>query len=144
MTVTIQAFNHSFLNLANGNVNLSSDTLKIALLYGYTFSAADEEYTDIAGYEIDEEFGYTTGGVELDGVTWTVATGKTKLDADDMTLTASGGAVGPFDTAVVYSETSGYLLYFVDLGAEATVPDGDSLLFTFGADGILSVEPEAP
>lgn len=144
MTVTIQAFNHAFLNVGNGNVNLSTDTLKVALLYGYTFDSADEEFSDISASEIDEEFGYTSGGVELETVTWNVATGKTKLDADDMTLLASGGAIGPFDSAVVYSSTSGYLLYHIDLGAEETVPDGDSLLFTFGADGILSVEVDAP
>ncbi|MCB1712292.1 MAG: hypothetical protein KDH96_07405 [Candidatus Riesia sp.] len=108
--------------LSSGLVDLSSDTLKIALLSGsYTPDATDSLYSDVSGYEAIgtnysaggktlTSLGLTTSGTYLvattDTVTWTNAT-----------ITASG--------AVIYvsgaSAAEHYLVRWIELGDSTSV-----------------------
>lgn len=60
----------------------------------------------------------------------------------DKTVTASGGAVGPFQYIVVYNDTAtnNELIGFYDYGSALTLNDGDSLTLDFSAvNGIIQV-----
>lgn len=121
--------------IADGTINLDSDTFKIALLdSGYTPSAAHDEYADVSGDEIANGAGYTTGGGTLTGVTWGQTGGVATFDSDNFVWTASGGSISA-RYAVIYDDTSsgdkliGY--YLLDTApADVTATDGNT--FTVG------------
>lgn len=122
MTVTAHFFGKGVLNIWKKKMDLSSDTLKVALFS----SAIDpetnrdvyEKYADISANEITGT-GYTTGGVALSNVVVSLdATNHVvKLTADDpawesATITAR--------YAVIYDSTStdSLLIAFVDFGED--------------------------
>lgn len=88
MTVTAHFFGKGVLNLAKGKMNLSSDTLKVALLSSSldldTNRDSYEKWSDVSSAEITSS-GYTAGGVVLTNVTVTLdsTNHQVKLSADD-------------------------------------------------------------
>ena len=68
-------------------------------------------------------------------------TGTFKLDFNDLTLTASGGTVGPFRYVVVYDDTvaSDPLVCWFDYGSSITLADTETLALTFDAAGLYTV-----
>ena len=122
MTVTAHFFGKGVLNIWKKKMDLSSDTLKVALFS----SAIDpetnrdvyEKYADISANEISGT-GYTVGGVALSNVTVSLdaSTHVVKLTADDpawktSTITAH--------YAVIYdaSTTDNLLVAFSDFGED--------------------------
>lgn len=59
--------------------------------------------------------------------------GVYSLIVPDLTLSASGGAIGPFRYIGIYNDTaaSDEVICFYDLGSEVTIPDGQSFLLDF-------------
>ena len=68
--------------------------------------------------------------------------GTYKLDFNDITLTASGGNVGPFRYVYVYDDTPASpadpLVCYYDYGSSITLADGETLDVTFGANGLYT------
>ena len=127
--VKFQAFVEA---LGLGEHNLNTDTLKVYLSNATPSVSADADKTDLA--EITNENGYTA---PVDIVnTWSEATGTGTLGStDSVTITASGGTVGPFRYAVVYNDThstDGLVCYW-DYGSSITLQDGESFTVDFGA-----------
>lgn len=140
---TFGKFNAFVEHLAEGVHNLGSDTLKVYLTNGTPDAAADSVKTDLA--EITAENGYTAGGPTVT-VTDSSQTGGTyKLTCADVTITASGGTVGPFRYAVLYNDTPNTspidpLIGVWDYGSSITLNDGESLTVDFDqTNGVLQI-----
>ena len=68
--------------------------------------------------------------------------GTYELNLTDLTLTASGGSVGPFRYVVIYNDTptapADPLIMWADYGSDLTLNDGESLTLDFSdANGLF-------
>lgn len=71
------------------------------------------------------------------------ASGTYKLELSNLTLTASGGSVGPFRYVYVYNDTptspADPLIGYYDYGSSITMADTETLLINFaGASGVFT------
>lgn len=126
-------------NLAEKVFNLGSDTLKV-LLTNSAPSAANGVKTDLT--EISAGNGYTAGGPTATITSSAQTSGTYKLVLGDVTITASGGSIGPFRYAVLYDDTaaSDQLIGFWDYGSSITLADGESITVDFDASaGVLTI-----
>jgi len=82
--------------------------------------------------EIAAGNGYTAGGTATTP-TLSSSSGTAKLVCSDVTFTASGGSIGPFQYAVLYNATavSGNLIGFWNYGSAVTLADGESFVVDF-------------
>lgn len=137
MAVTIHIYNHTAKLFANGEVSLSD--LKVMLLDSdASFDATDTDISDVSTDEVDGG-GWTTGGEALAGAAvTTVTTNDAKLDANDIEVTATGSAIGPADSAVIYDSDSGNLLFFIAFGESKQADIGTPFKIVWHSDGIAS------
>jgi hypothetical protein len=119
--------------------DLSSDQLMVALTLEANAPVATDsvlaDLTEIADYSNCSTRNITTNA---SGQT----SGTYELNMTDLTLTASGGTVGPFRYVAVYNDTPSSpvdpLIMWVDYGSEITLADGESLLIDFSdANGLF-------
>ena len=134
-------FNAFVEHLAEGKINLETDALKIVLTNSAP-AAANSVLADIA--EISGGNGYTAGGVALTAASSGQSAGAYKLVLDDKTITASGGAIGPFRYFVLVDTTPAApnkpLIGWWDYGAALTLIDGESVTVDFnGTSGVLQL-----
>jgi hypothetical protein len=110
-----------------------TDTLKVYLTNATPDVAANKVKADLA--EITNEHGYTA---PVDVANAASQTGGTiTVTATDVTITASGGTVGPFRYVALYNDTptdpADPLIGYWDYGAAVTLADGESIKVDFGA-----------
>lgn len=134
--VTFTKFQPFVEALAEKLHNLGSDQLLVALT-NTAPSAANGVLADIT------EISYTNLSSRVLTVTGSEQTGGTyKLTIADLTLTATGGSVGPFRYVVLYNNTAAAknLIGSYDRGASITLEDGDALVLNFDdAGGVLTI-----
>ena len=126
----------TFVNdLAQKKHNLSSDVLKVYLSNTTPNAATMAVKGDLA--EITEQNGYTApvsiaGSGSASGGTYT-------LTGTNITITASGGTVGPFEFVVLYNSTAGTvpLIAWWDYGSALTLNSGDAFVIKFN-NGVSS------
>lgn len=79
----------------------------------------------------------------ITGVTAEHTTGTVAITANDLTLTASGGAVATFRYIVIYNDDptspADPLICFYDYGSDLTLADGETLTLDFGVNGIATL-----
>lgn len=125
-------------DLGTGVHDFSSNTIKVALT-NTSPVATDSTLSDIT--EIAAGNGYTAGGITLTNVTYSQTSGLATLDADNFSLTASGGSIGPFQYLVLYNDTATNdpLVAFWEEASAITLTDGQEYSFNVNASGILTV-----
>lgn len=135
-------FNSFKRDIANGSINLGTDTIKLMLVgSGYTPNIDTHTKRSDVTSEVSGA-GYTSGGVALANKTVTMNTTSDKgvFDADDVTFsTATITARG----AVLYKARGGAssadeLIAYLDFGSDITSTAGNFNI-TFDANGILTL-----
>jgi len=129
-------FNSAIEAIAEKKHDLGSDTLMVALT-NTAPAATDSVLTDIV------EIAYTNcSSRAITTSSSSQSSGDYKLVLSDLTLSASGGTVGPFQYVVVYNDTAtnGELLGYYDYGTAITLNDGDDFKIDFdGTNGFLQM-----
>jgi hypothetical protein len=128
--------------MANKEVDLDTDTIKVALFTSSATVGADVVgLSDLGANQVANGNGYTTGGV---AVTPSLAdqdgSDNVKYDISDPSWTASGGSIGPFRYAVVYDDThaSDQIIYIIDLGTNVTISSGASFSIVIDSNGLFT------
>lgn len=141
MAVTINKYN-KWAEYGWTVVNLSSDTLKLALMgVAHVYTATNTAWANVSANEIASANGYTTPGQNLTSLTWTEAAGVLTLDAANVTWTASGGAIAASD-GVLYDDTTTVpadaLAFSIDFDGLQTANDGTPFNVNWNASGIFT------
>lgn len=136
---TFNRFNSFVEALAEKVHNLGSDQLKAAL----TNTLPVATNTVLANIiQIAAGNGYVSGGISLTTASSAQTGGTYKLTINDGTLTASGGAIGPFQYVILYNDTAANdeLIGWYDYGVSLTLTSGNSFTIDFdGANGVLTI-----
>ena len=138
----MQHFNHTRQLFQSGSVDLT--TLKVMLVNDYTFDATETDMTTATASEVSGN-GWAVGGPTIANVeVTTVSPGDSKLDGDDISITASGGDIGPADGLVVYdSSANDNPLFYYAFPSSQTAGDGTPFNVTWDAAGISTVSAPA-
>ena len=136
MAVTAFMYAEGVVNAYDGNIDFSSSTIKVALLDSNYTPDQDTHATwaAISGDEVAGA-GYTAGGDTLTSKTNANTANVIKLDAADVTWSASTITAA---YAVIYDSVSGYLISYVDFGGDQTSSNGDFKI-TWSASGIVEI-----
>jgi len=125
---------HDLLGTTPGT---DSEQLDIYLSNATPDAAADAVKADLA--EITQENGYT-GPVAVPNQQGTASSGTVTVAGDEITITASGGSVGPFQFVVLFNDGTAAktdpLISWWDNGSSITLSDGES--FTWQPSGVAS------
>lgn len=134
---TFQKFYATVEAIHEKKIDLSSDVLKL-MLTNTAPSLSNTQKTDIT--EISAGNGYSAGGSTLTVTSSAQSSGLYSLVVSDLTITASGGSIGPWRYAVIYSDTStnDLLLWYADYGYSITVASGQTVTFDFDPAGIYT------
>ena len=136
-----QVYNSFKKNSMVGSINLSTDTIKVALVTSaYTVDIdAHQFYSDITGEVVGA--GYTTSGATLSGITITtdLTNDRSVFDASDVTWASSTITAA---AAVIYkangTPASSPLIGFIDFNGSKSSSNGDFVI-QWNADGILTL-----
>lgn len=126
--------NHFKFQCLMKKVDLSVDVIKIILVRsGFVFDPdLHATYAQVLSDELVGGNGYLQNNKVLTGQTVNEDDGNDRAEmiADDVTWTASGGAIGPTPGAILYDDSSpdNTVIGFVDFGSELTATDGNSLV----------------
>ena len=135
-------YSHQFLlECIRKEHDLEDDTLKIILL-GSAFAFDPDThalYSNVSASEIDNGYGYTTGGVTLTSVAATIDTTGNKVDiaADSVTWTAAAGPIPTVGAAIVYNDThaSKTVIMCIDFGDGVSYDTADTHLLQINFAG---------
>lgn len=140
MTVSITFYNHTVKKFVAKEIDFT--TLKLELLSNSaTFDATHTTKTQVdnaGAYEVYGN-GWAQGGPTVANVTvTTVTTNDAKLDADDVSVTASGASIGPAYKALLYDATGNVPLAFVDFGGANEAGDTTDFVVRWPTAGIIT------
>ena len=137
---------NDFVVNAVHNMDLESDQIVVALSNTAPGSESSNPTADGNGVLANvTEISYTNCSSRNITTTSSTQTGGTyKLVLADITLSASGGDVGPFRYAYIYNDTvtspADPLIGYYDYGLSLTLNDGDSFTLDFSAtNGVIQI-----
>lgn len=135
---TFNKFNSFVEAVAEKVHNLGSDTLTVALT-----AAANAPVATNTQLSNLTQISYTNCSTRAVTTSTSAQTSGTyKLVCADLTLTASGGSVGPFRYVVLYNDTATNkeLIGWYDYGSDLTLASTETLLIDFdGSNGVLTI-----
>lgn len=132
-------------NLSEGNLDLGSDQLVVALSNTAPATDGVDASTAAGVLATVTEIAYTNCSTRNITTSSSAQTSGTfKLTLTDLTLTATGGSVGPFRYIYVYDDTqtspADPLIGYYDYGSSLTLNDGESLTLDFdGTNGFVTL-----
>lgn len=136
MAITLTLSNHYKYQLMKKLVDLSADTLKIILMNN-TFAFDKDAHATLANVTADQLAtlnGYTQDDKVLANKVLSEddVNDKGKMVCDDVSWTASGGAIGPTGAAIIYDETTAdnTVIGCIDYGTDYTIQDGSGFQIT--------------
>jgi hypothetical protein len=132
------------LGLTTGGIRLDSGVFKLSL-HTSASNASDATHSilgSVTGH-IVAQGGYTSGGRNLAGVTWTIAGGSVKWDTNDLVFTANGAALSNVKFAVIHysaAAASGPVLCWSRLSSnQFSVSTGNTLTIQMAAAGVFTL-----
>ena len=142
MAVTVSIYDHTAKLFANKEITFG--TLKVQLLNNSAmFGAAHTLLTQVnnSGAHQVSGNGWPVGGQTIASVSVAkVTTNDARLDGADISVAASGGAIGPAYKAVIYDDSmtnpADAPLFFIDFGGAETAGVGTDFKITWSANGI--------
>lgn len=141
MAVTISLYNHTAAKFADGSFAVG-DTYKINLYTTLTFDATATTKTaaESGATQVATANGYTQNDKALTGLAvTTVTTNDAKLDADDVTWTASGGSITA-SKALIYNDTDtdDPPVAYIDFDGSQSAGSGTDFKIIWNASGIIT------
>ncbi len=139
MAQAFNKFNFFVEDLARKIHNLNADVLKV-MLTNIAPVATNHVLADLT--EITAHNGYAAGGATPTNSGASQTAGVLKSVLQDVTITASGGTIGPFRYAVLYNSTpaGGNLIGWYDYGVSITLQDGEPFVIDLDqANGVLTL-----
>ena len=145
MAATIKWYGKGVEHLAEGRVDLDTDTIKLSLHTStYTPNQDTDDFFDDATNELSASGNYTAGGETLASVTGTydAASNEGRFDAADVTWTALTPSAA-FRYGVIRKSRGGAasadeLIGYIDFGANQD-PGGSNFTVQWHANGILKI-----
>lgn len=136
--MALQRYNHTLQKFLDQSVNLT--TLKAMLLNasaGFNAShTAVTSVTNAGAYEVSGN-GWDSGGEPLTLTISTVDTDGAMVDFDNLSITATGGAIGPAYSILIYSGT--LPLFFETFASAQEAGEGTPMNVNFNASGLFRV-----
>lgn len=119
-------------------VNCNTDVFKAYLSNAAPSASLDDVKADLA--EIAGGNGYTAGGHDTQNL-YSEASGTGTCSATDITITAAGGTVGPFQYVVLYDDThaSDILIAWWNYGSALTLNDTETFTIDFGGNNLFTI-----
>lgn len=119
-------FNQFTKDLIDGVHDFDAHTFKV-MLTNVAPVATNSVKADLT--EISAGNGYSAGGATTT-ITTSTSSGTAKATASDVTITASGGTIGPFRYAVYYNDTAANdpLIAWVDYGSSITLQNTELIV----------------
>lgn len=120
--------------------DLSSDSFKARLLNVEVDDTWDT-WSDCSANEIANGNGYTTGGITLTVVSWTVTDGAVRWIVTSPEWTSSGTGMAAYRSLVIVNDTapSDELVLYIDYGFGRSVPVGEKAPIYFDEENGLIV-----
>lgn len=137
MADTITLYNHTVKLLGAGEVDLTALVVSLISSSG-TFTASNTAWADVSANEVSGN-GWTAGGEAVtSAAVTTITTNDAKLDGDDISVTATGGNIGPASFAVLRDTANDKLLAWIAFDTAQTAGVGTPFLITWNASGIIT------
>lgn len=139
--MAIQRYNHTILEFLKKSV-VETGMKAMLLNSSATFNATHTLVTQVnnaGAYEVSGN-GWDLGGEVLADAAWAIYnTNGAWLDASDISVLATGGAIGPASAVLILYGT--LPLFFQSFASPQEAGDGTPMLLRFNANGIVRVVP---
>ena len=135
----LQRYNHTLYLFVTGAVNVAN--MKVLLLSDDAeFDPTDTAVNDVTNtgaWEVSGN-GWDSGGEALSGVAWSVVnSADVMLDGNDLSVTATGGKIGP--AAAVLLAVGTYPLFYQEFDSPEEAGIGTPFLISINASGIVRI-----
>lgn len=146
MAFSITPYNHTAKKLLDLSMVDEAENFYLMLVNGDTAFNAEHVTLSAAtdsGFDEVSGNGWPAGGENLVNVAvTTVTTNDAKLDCDDVSVTAEGGAITAPD-AIIYVDEGGLgttksPMWYIDFDGTMTAPDGAAFNLVINSDGLFS------
>lgn len=134
MAVTITNSNHAKYQIGLGKIDFKNDTFKMILMKPTFIFNKDAHATlaDVTANQIATGNGYTQNSITLANASASEddTNDRFVVTWDNITVTASGGAIEDFSSVIVYDDTTtdDTIIYHAALGTTVTLTDGLSFI----------------